>query len=88
MVFHLSAPLPHFSTTKGRFSATNKAPPGPQAPSAWFVYDIRKSRGQLAAAADYAHLGLSELEEVCASRNVDSFYSSIDMKTTQMTEGR
>ncbi|EDR00675.1 uncharacterized protein LACBIDRAFT_313075 [Laccaria bicolor S238N-H82] len=24
MVFHLSAPLPRFSTTKGRFSATNK----------------------------------------------------------------
>ena len=87
MVLHLSTPLPRFSTTNKRFSATNKALPSPQALSPWFVYDITgKSWGQNALAADCARLGLSQLEEVCAPRNVGSFHSYIHIEATQMTE--
>ena len=76
MVSCLSALLPRFSTTKNRFPTTDKALPGPQAPSAQFVHDITgKSWGEHALAADYSRLGLSELEVVCAPRNVGSFHS-------------
>ena len=54
-------PSSAFSTTKGQFSTANKTLPGSQAPSAWFVYDIKGRAGINTHASDCLSLKRSVL---------------------------
>ena len=54
-------PSSAFSTTKGQFSTANKALPGSQAPSAWFVYNIKGRVGINTRALDCLSLKRSVL---------------------------